>query len=602
MFDFVTNNPSVTSSHAALNLSGISVATNPTTGSVLFYTDGINIYDRNHILMPNGTGLLGHQYTVQSGQICPNPANSNQYYVFSNNGESPTSGSVHYSIVDMTLAGNGSSSNPLGDVVSGQKNIFLVDQTTEACYTVFGGAGVYWILIPQINTTNIRLFKVTSSGIILYSTYNTGINNGNSAQIKYSYTAKKLALANMIESQASYIVSFDNISGVFSNPYSIPGTPMGSGDYTKGIFECEWSEDGTKLYFSKYRMSISGGRLYQYDLNNQSQLPIVVYNLSTSNTSYIAKGLKRGPDGKIYFMYVNSNGQTRYLGIVNNPNISGNGCNFVANGIDLGLNIGNCHKFPEFLPPEHCDIFSTNNPTYSISYDCRLGPDMIYNLPVDSLVNNSCGLSISVGSVQVQHGTATVSGTTVVYHQPPQFVTGDQIQIQLCDQWNNCHTSVVTVNYIYSGPPEPIIWQSGDTLFSDAIHSIQWYCDGVPIAGANEPLYIPTQACTYSVSSTFNYCSDTSQPFIWTPVLQRDRYNGIEVYPNPAKDGIFISTEAPGMYEVSLLDATGRVLVTQQYTSEGHPLAIGLAGYEAGIYIVRISCDGKAADFRFVKY
>jgi hypothetical protein len=44
-------------------------------GNLLFYTDGRNVWDRNHVLMPNGdyfggTGLMGDPSSTQSGIIC----------------------------------------------------------------------------------------------------------------------------------------------------------------------------------------------------------------------------------------------------------------------------------------------------------------------------------------------------------------------------------------------------------------------------------------------------------------------------------------------------------------------------------------------------
>lgn len=52
-------------------------------GNLLFYTDGIDVWNKNHQLMPNGTGLLGSISSTQSGIIIPHPGNINLYYVFS---------------------------------------------------------------------------------------------------------------------------------------------------------------------------------------------------------------------------------------------------------------------------------------------------------------------------------------------------------------------------------------------------------------------------------------------------------------------------------------------------------------------------------------
>ena len=51
-------------------------------GNLLFYTDGVTIWNKNHDIMPNGTGLHGDSSSAQSGIIVPNPEDPNIYYVF----------------------------------------------------------------------------------------------------------------------------------------------------------------------------------------------------------------------------------------------------------------------------------------------------------------------------------------------------------------------------------------------------------------------------------------------------------------------------------------------------------------------------------------
>ena len=46
------------------------------TGNLLFYTDGVSVWDRNHQIMQNGTGLMGHTSSSQSATIVPLPGSS----------------------------------------------------------------------------------------------------------------------------------------------------------------------------------------------------------------------------------------------------------------------------------------------------------------------------------------------------------------------------------------------------------------------------------------------------------------------------------------------------------------------------------------------
>ena len=49
------------------------------SGKLLFYTDGVNVWDRNHMLMPNGTMLMG-SHSATSVLIVPKPRDTARYY------------------------------------------------------------------------------------------------------------------------------------------------------------------------------------------------------------------------------------------------------------------------------------------------------------------------------------------------------------------------------------------------------------------------------------------------------------------------------------------------------------------------------------------
>ena len=49
------------------------------SGNLMFYTDGISVWNRNHVVMSNGTGLMGHASSTQSGIIVQKPLSTNTY-------------------------------------------------------------------------------------------------------------------------------------------------------------------------------------------------------------------------------------------------------------------------------------------------------------------------------------------------------------------------------------------------------------------------------------------------------------------------------------------------------------------------------------------
>lgn len=74
------------------------------SGNLLFYTDGITVFDRNHLIMQNGQGLRGNPSSTQSAIIIPKPQDPDIYYIFTVD-TAATGGQdsgLHWYEVDMT--------------------------------------------------------------------------------------------------------------------------------------------------------------------------------------------------------------------------------------------------------------------------------------------------------------------------------------------------------------------------------------------------------------------------------------------------------------------------------------------------------------------
>ena len=87
---FDVDSESVTSTNAAtstINTAEGCSSISDFNGNLLFYTDGRNVWDKNHQIMPNanynaGSGLLGDPSSTSSALIIPRPGNADHYYVF----------------------------------------------------------------------------------------------------------------------------------------------------------------------------------------------------------------------------------------------------------------------------------------------------------------------------------------------------------------------------------------------------------------------------------------------------------------------------------------------------------------------------------------
>ena len=214
-----------------------------TSGALLFYTDGIQVYDRSHTQMPNGFGLLGGNSSSQSALIVPDPGNSNQYYIFTI--LSDATGGLNYSLVDMTLNAS------FGDITT--KNSPLISLTGEK---ITGyqkpGTNDIWIVTHEWGTSSFYSYLLTAAGLnapVITSVGQVHSTSGSAiGYMKISPAGDKLALA-LSRDNNFELFDFDANTGVVSNPIILPAT-----DITYGI---EFSRDG-KIYVCKNSSQFTG--------------------------------------------------------------------------------------------------------------------------------------------------------------------------------------------------------------------------------------------------------------------------------------------------------------------------------------------------------
>jgi gliding motility-associated-like protein len=283
-------------------------------GNLLFYTDGMKVYNRNHIIMPNGNDLLGHSSSSQSATIVPKPGSSNLFYLFTVEHESNPNG-LRYSIIDLTLDGG------LGDITA-EKNVLMITPTLENLGVTKHSNGIdYWIVSHGWGNNSYYAFLLTSSGISATPVItNIGATvNGNgfleAGFIKISPSGLKLAFTSV--SDVVQLFDFNRTTGVLSNGQTL----LNEGGELYGV---EFSPDETVLYVSN-----AFNKVYQFNLL-AANIPNSQFTLYDG--SLFPGALQLGPDGKIYLAVYGQN----KIGVINNPDIVGVGCGFQINAVDLG--------------------------------------------------------------------------------------------------------------------------------------------------------------------------------------------------------------------------------------------------------------------------
>jgi gliding motility-associated-like protein len=287
-------------------------------GNLLFYTDGIRVWNRNHVQMPNGFGLLGHPSSAQSAIIVPKPGNNNWFYIFTVDFGGNING-FRYSEVDISLNGG------LGDIITATKNTLLFTPSTEKVTAVKHANGLYvWVIAHGLNNNRYYAYMVDCNGVNNPVISDVGSVEGAPGWGYLTASPNGLKLASAMRAVGFELLDFNPSTGVVSNPIL-----LGNGGSCYGI---SFSPDNNLLY----GLSIQGGALLQWNLQAGTPANIIASvvnlgNVGGTGNPYRGGAIQQGPDRKLYIPQY----QQPFFIAINNPNVIGVGCNVQNNAVDL---------------------------------------------------------------------------------------------------------------------------------------------------------------------------------------------------------------------------------------------------------------------------
>ena len=265
------------------------------TGDLLFYTDGLTIWNSQNQPMPNGSNLGGSDVlsSYMAAVIFPMPGSCSKYYVFCIDDYEEGCKGITYSVVDMSL------DNGLGDIVAGQKSIPLYDNETELLLVQPKNSGDgYWLISNGADPANpsIAAFNVTAQGINTTPVLSPVNFNGSG---KLNYQGTKFVCTGEYDAVSGnflgfQLYDFNAASGQISNPVNIPFN-VPNGDILQYF---EFSFTGNYLF--------AGGNfsLYRFDVTSSNPPTIattaVPINFGSQTSFYGAA--QHGPDGNLYYV------------------------------------------------------------------------------------------------------------------------------------------------------------------------------------------------------------------------------------------------------------------------------------------------------------
>ncbi|PIB34394.1 hypothetical protein BFP72_02620 [Reichenbachiella sp. 5M10] len=298
-------------------------------GELLFYTDGVTVWNKEHQVMLNGDNIGGDNTSMQGVMIMPLPGDTTTFYIFTSD---PVYGDntydMRYTVVDMRR-----------DLMRGavvQKNMPFFTNSSERMTGLGLGQNMSWLITHEYGNNQFRSYRLLPSGIGEPITSSAGSvlrfdeEKNATAELQVAQSGNYIAMA-VQETTENFIELFeiDSLTGGVEQIAKIdieePVPAL--------IYGVEFSSGTERLYVST---NSNGSKLLQYDLDS-IQAPTAEADIMASkfelgaNATLQYGALQTGADGIIYLAI---DGQTA-VGTINSPAADDMSAGFVEDGFDL---------------------------------------------------------------------------------------------------------------------------------------------------------------------------------------------------------------------------------------------------------------------------
>lgn len=311
----------------SMNAKGGGATISDSFGNLLFYTDGVSVWSRDHKRMVNGDGLNGNPATTQTVIIVPRPLHRYKYYIFTTSSRKDnTQNALSYSEVDMSLQGG------LGEVIS--KNTLLLKNVSEKVAATFHGNNQdFWLLTHTWNSNTFLAYKVDSAGINtsgvetqIGSVYSGAISTGRGSFRLNTFFDANPVVVTLPDIGIFEMLRFDTVKGTFNSWANLSSMAD----------RAAYAEFSTFTRF--YTVSTKGDEIFEFDANGNDE------HRTKASSRTIATGtgfgdLRLAADG---YIYVASTTNANWLHTINydlsfdQPTYYSKPGIFKANALSLG--------------------------------------------------------------------------------------------------------------------------------------------------------------------------------------------------------------------------------------------------------------------------
>ncbi|WP_405568261.1 T9SS type B sorting domain-containing protein [Polaribacter sp. Asnod6-C07] len=274
-------------------------------GNLLFYTDGVYVFNKNHFGMQNGALLASDDEVLQSCIIIPNPDDENIYYLFTlkvTNDTPPLGAAIapglYFSTIDLSQNGG------LGAVT--KKNTALTSLASEKLTAVHAKDGKsFWVITfgkensSSINYNTFYAYKIDETGV-----------NRTPVTSEITIPASENNGALKVSPNGEYIAMSNNNTAIFANFNTETGS-ITSTDFLsvlEGFFPprpfptihaIEFSQDSKHVYVESVNIPNGNNTIFQFKTDDLDDRQVVHV---TDNIDAYANGnyMQLAKDGNIY--------------------------------------------------------------------------------------------------------------------------------------------------------------------------------------------------------------------------------------------------------------------------------------------------------------
>ena len=355
-FNRATHSAALTSNKAnPFGMGGSAVATDPLNGNLLFYTDGVTVYDATHTAMPNGNGLTANSAGNQTVVVAKVPGTATQFYVFTNTASGITGGAVSYSIVDMAAFGNAAFPTPAtGDVTTKNNILAGLPNRSEAMLVVqHSNKRDFWLITHENGVPNYSVTLFDNTATIPVSTVNVTLGLVNVAHNFSRHPGTgRIAVSPFEGNRDVEVIHFDPASGSLTYSQRILNSAVSS-TVNPAVYDTEWSNNGRYLYISRYGEGAIKADVLQSDLLTPATTLASV--LPQPNTIFQSYGLQMAPDSAIYHLYQAASGGPFLLGTLNNTDTVASEVLYDPSAFSANPDF-NGRQFPSFAPKDSIEF------------------------------------------------------------------------------------------------------------------------------------------------------------------------------------------------------------------------------------------------------